>query len=257
MTKFNIYDKVTPIVNIGCEENGPKIGTTYIVANVSSSKDTLYLNGFGARFSAARFRLVAQTVSRDGEGNPLYVGDLVKVYDTLCTVIRGNDFPRFDWVSVRFGNGKEGRYISGAVTLHSSSAEVVKDKDVDKLAWNMVEEGDTATAINLDTGTEVTDVIVKPGDWTLFMGWATKNGNLPLKFELLSFSKPKPKLPTANGSIIRALPSGSETHLIGCRWRWADGGSHAEPGEWVEGNSGPTSWELVRDPSQEAKSNRD
>lgn len=259
MVKFNVYDKVTPVVDMGCEENGPRVGKTYMVTNVTnlySSKDTIYLNGFGKRFSADQFRMVSQAISRDEDGNPLYVGDTVKALGALSTVIRGNDGPNSGWVWVRFANGEASRYASGNITFHSRPADEVKDTELVKLTWNMVEEGDTVTARYLETGTEVTDVVAKTGDWTRFLGWATKNGNIPLKFELLSITKPKPKLPTANGSIIRALPSGGEAILIAERWRWADSGYAARPSEWAEGSSSFTSWQLIRDPSQETKISR-
>jgi hypothetical protein len=65
--------------------------------------------------------------------------------------------------------------------------------------------------------------------------------------ELLSIEKPKTAPPTAKGSIVRNVLSGSEAHLIDGRWLLANSGYTTQVTEW------PLGFEVIRDAGAEKK----
>lgn len=120
----------------------------------------------------------------------------------------------------------------------------VKVETEKKLKWTDVEAGDKVTFKWEDE--EFTATARKDPYFMLpqIMGMATTAMH---KYTIVSIEKPKPALPSTNGSIVKNLYSDKEAHLVGDTWLYAHSGVITYPDQWTKG------WELVRSTAKEGK----
>ena len=112
--------------------------------------------------------------------------------------------------------------------------------------WNSIEAGDKVTLRVPATGEVITTTAYHDEDFISTVGvlGVGRDAFWPLvRWELVSIEKPKPALPTKNGSvIIQTGHPAFEIVLVAGRWIWADNGNQTFPGRFND-----PAWTLVRD----------